>query len=159
MEDTLAKQFRTGHPPMSLDGFYKGTLLLLLQATPLQRVARFLSAFAVPWKGKCFYHSKHVGDNILPLYMKFFLSLYPEKITLGKSEFGGFHAFTFKTEKTKGVNGKEVLRLDYDIPENPQRIRDVVDEIVEIGKKTYLGKAYLKENGSYRLVAYFKLQR
>jgi len=52
---------------------------------------------------------------------------------------------------------KTVMELDYDIPRNPAIVRRVIDEIVEVGEGSYLGRTYIKENEKYRLAAFFRI--
>jgi hypothetical protein len=70
------------------------------------------------------------------------------------------HAFPFKTRITKGLQeDKSVLQLDYDLEENPKQVREIVDELVDIGNNMYLGKAYTKKHGTPRLIAFFSLKK
>lgn len=155
----LNKQFQEGTFPKNCEGFYKGELLILLPESVAERLGGFFSMFWLPWKGKVFYSEKSSGDNIITTTGGTFVrALYPK--TLGKEEFGGIHAFPFTTSKSKGLeNDIEVLRLSYDLPENPERLRTVIDEVVEVGVGKLLGKAFLKEDNDYRLAAYFRLYK
>ena len=56
---------------------------------------------------------------------------------------------------------REVLKLDYDLPKNPAfPIRRVLDELVELSDRLYLGKAHMKWWwGRWQTVAYFSLAR
>lgn len=158
-EQSLTDRFAKGKLPDNLDGFYQGRLLLLLPLTPREHFANFLSNFFLPWKGKCFYHKEKRGDNILPNLIKPLLALSPRKIPLGEYEFGGFHALPFTTSAEKSLDGEEkVLRLNYDLAENPSQARNVVDELVLTEKNDYLGKVFLKEKNQFRLVGFFQLQ-
>lgn len=52
----------------------------------------------------------------------------------------------FKTYIGKGLTDPEldVLKIDYNVPENPFYVRFVLDEIVEVSPGRYLGKVYLR---------------
>lgn len=50
----------------------------------------------------------------------------------------------FKTYKAKGLNdNKDVLVLDYNVPENPFHVKFIYDEIVETAPGKYIGKIHL----------------
>jgi hypothetical protein len=50
-----------------------------------------------------------------------------------------------------------VLRIDYDLPENPPSLRRIVDELVAVAPGVYLGHALLR-GGGRRRVAWFTLE-
>ena len=54
--------------------------------------------------------------------------------------------FAFKTYVGKGVqdSDKDVLKIDYNLPENPIYLRVLLDEIVEVSPGKYLGKLHLR---------------
>lgn len=156
--DSLSRSFQKG-TPQKLDGFYRGTLLQLLPKTPAEQLGTLLSHLFLPWKGKEFFPKEQRGINILPSFISPFLSLvFPKAVE--KKDMKGVYAFPFKTRQTKGIQDTiTVLRLDYDQPTNPPRVRQVVDEVVCIETDTFLGKAFLLEENTPRLVAFFKLVR
>jgi hypothetical protein len=52
-----------------------------------------------------------------------------------------------------------VLKIDYDIDANPGfLIRDILDELVEVGSHTYLGKVHMRRGGKWKMVGYFALR-
>lgn len=159
-QERLKKQFSRGKPAKIMAGFYRGELTLLIPQTVGEKVGGFLAEFYLPWLGKVFYAKEKSGDNILkPLVKPLIAARFGEK-AVGSDEFGGFHAFPFKTSVEKGIEDAiSVLRLDYNLPQNPEKVRAVVDEVVEVGKNSYLGKAYLKERRLFRLVAFFRLKK
>lgn len=58
---------------------------------------------------------------------------------------GGSQMFPFRTYVEKSVSDdKEVIVIDYNIPENPFFIRWVRDEIVEVEPGEFLGKAHFR---------------
>lgn len=52
----------------------------------------------------------------------------------------------FVTYKGKGINDPnlDVLKIDYNLPENPIYLRFVLDEVVEVAPGKYLGKLQLR---------------
>jgi hypothetical protein len=71
-------------------------------------------------------------------------------------------SYPIKTYTGKGEKDTqtEVIKLDYDAPENPLFIRLILDEIVEIAPQQFLGKIHLKVlPGFYVTIGYFGLQK
>lgn len=115
-----------------------------------------------PWLGKQFDRQAQIGFNIFtplgarilkvasPLYQKFSIN-----------EEGNTRAYYFKTYIGKGrkdVN-TDVFKLDYDMPENPFWIRAILDEVVEIAPREYLGKIHVKFlPGFFVTIGYFGLR-
>jgi hypothetical protein len=54
--------------------------------------------------------------------------------------------------------GVEVLRIDYDLPENPPLLRRIVDELVAVQAGVYLGQAILRRGNGGRRLAWFTLE-
>ncbi len=75
------------------------------------------------WKGKIFDATNSSGINI----------------------FGDKKVYLFKTYKGKGLQDKnlDVLKIDYNLKENPFWLRFILDEIVQIAPGKYLGKVLL----------------
>lgn len=159
MDKDLQQSFLKGTPAKDLDGFYKGALLQFIPTTPLESFAGLITKVWLPWYGKKFNKDKHSGINKLPSYV-----IPPLRLLFGEKISGedtnNMFAFPFKTSTQKGLKDPmQVMQLDYDSPENPALVRNVVDELVTIGNNTYLGKAYLKKNNNVRLLAFFSLQK
>jgi hypothetical protein len=51
-----------------------------------------------------------------------------------------------------------VLRIDYDLPENPPLLRRIVDELVAVQPGVYLGQAILRRSSGGRRLAWFTLE-
>lgn len=151
VERSLYQQvFIQGLAPDPLpDGFHPGEAHILFDKK-------------TPWLGKEFDAQKQIGFNIFtplgarilkiasPLYQKF--SVNEERNT---------RAYYFKTYIGKGKKdvNTDVLKLDYDMPENPFWIRAILDEVVEIAPEQYLGKIHLKLlPGFYATIGYFGLK-
>lgn len=70
--------------------------------------------------------------------------------------------FPFKTYFGKDAStGKvDVLKIDYNIPENPFWLRFILDEIVEVEDGKYLGKVYINLIPGFPLaIGYFNLEK
>lgn len=128
-QSPLDDAFQKGTVPSPLpDGFYKKSLTF--------------DAKYQPWKGKTFIASESAGINVVTLMNQ-------EK-----------SVFPFKTYIGKGIQNREtdVLKIDYDIPQNPFYIKPIVDEIVEIEPGKYLGKAHIRLIPSFPFtLIYFQL--
>lgn len=159
--EQLQHEFVTGTAPKRLDGFYHGELASIIPKSFLEHIGAFSLRFYLPWKGKYFYKSKDKGDNVLPGHItKLLAKRYGTKF-LGKEDPDGYrHAFPFRTKVTKGLlDNIDVFSLNYNLPENPERIREILDEIVCVGKDSYLGKAHIVHGHIARTIAFFRLKK
>ena len=160
----LNRTFRAGSPPApALNGRYAGELVMLdLAPGPTQLVNVIVSAW-LPWKGKTFDAARASGDNVFTRDSWFlahvYWPLYRGYVGDGPAT---YRAFTFRTYVAAGLADpdRHVLKIDYDLPENPAfSIRRVLDELVQVADGIYLGKAHLKWWwGRWQLVAYFSLK-
>ncbi len=144
------QMFVAGRAPNPLpDGFHPGEAHVLLDKQ-------------TPWLGKSFDAEARIGFNIFtpigarilkiasPLYQKFSVN-----------DEGDTRAYYFKTWVGKGQKdaNTDVFKLDYDLPENPFWIRAILDEVVEIAPREYLGKIHVKAlPGFWISIGYFGLQ-
>lgn len=97
-----------------------------------------------PWLGKSFNPESSSGINVI------------------SSNGDRKNVFPFKTEEGISLTNKnlKVLKIDYDIKENPFWVRIVLDELVETSSGNYLGKAYLRLMPNFPLsVMFFKLTK
>ncbi len=145
------KQFVKGRLPNSApQGFYPGKAHVLLDKE-------------VPWLGKSFDSVSQLGFNIFtPLGARILKICSPLYRRFSVNAEGHTHAYYFKTYTGKGKKDAqtEVIKLDYDAPENPLIIRIILDEIVEIAPQQYLGKIHVKFlPGFYVSIGYFGLQK
>lgn len=155
----LQKEFLHGFAPKYLAGFYEGELSVLLPSNFRETIGAFLLQFYIPWRGKFFYEHNPKGENVLSSSLKFFLQWKFGYQMIRNASMQNFHAFPFETSIQKGLTDrKKVLQLNYDLPYNPSLVRKVVDELVSVGKNSYLGKTYLFDNGGFRIVAFFRLK-
>lgn len=155
--------FRGGTLPASpLDGRYRGELTALHIAPGFTQLFDWITASWMPWLGKTFDAGTQSGENIFrrdsyPL-ARFFNPLYRGFKLDGADTYRGF---AFRTYAAPGLMDPDrtVLKIDYDLDENPPlTVRRVLDELVQVDRGTYLGKAHLHWWwGSWQTVAYFVL--
>jgi hypothetical protein len=153
----------SGTPPEPpLNGRYRGEVVMLNIAPGLTQVANAIVSAWLPWKGKTFDAARARGDNLFTrdslLLARVFWPLYGGYVG---EDHETYQAFAFRTYVAPGLSDpdREVLKIDYDLRENPAlSIRRVLDELVPIAPGVYLGKAHVKWWwGAWQLVAYFML--
>lgn len=157
--------FRSGVPPESpLDGRHRGKLVALDIAPGFTQIFNGITAAWMPWLGKTFDAAKQTGENIFtrdsyPL-ARFFNPFYRGFTVEGADTYRGF---AFRTYTAPGLMDpdRSVLKIDYDLDENPSlTVRRVLDELVQVDRDTYLGKAHVRWWwGSWQTVAFFVLTR
>lgn len=160
----LDRLFRTGAPPSpALNGRYHGSLLALDIAPVLTELVGAITARWLPWQGKTFTAAKQSGDNIFSRDSLRLAHIYWPRYS-GYQDDGPdtYRAFRFRTYLAPGLDDPDlqVLKIDYDPPENPAAtIRRVLDELVQIDDGLYLGKAHMRWWwGRWQRVAFFSLQ-
>ncbi len=70
--------------------------------------------------------------------------------------------YPFKTYVGRGIQDrdKDVLKIDYNIPENPLWLRFILDEVVEIAPNKFLGKVHISFlSGLAFSLGYFTLEK
>ena len=84
--------------------------------------------YSVRWQGKTFNQAKSSGIN-----------RFQENNTI-------VNKYPFKTYVGRGLRDQdmEVIKIDYNQPDNPWWLRFIVDEIVTVAPNTYLGKVHLR---------------
>jgi hypothetical protein len=161
----LNELFRAGTPPAApLDGRYAGTLVALDVAPGLTALAQAVASLWMPWKGKTFTAADQSGDNIFTRdsfgLAHLYWPLYRGYIGDGPTT---YRAFAFHTYLAPGRTDpdRQVLKIDYNRPGNPRlSVRRVLDELVQLDDRLYLGKAHLKWWwGGWQVVAYFTLSQ
>ena len=149
-------------PSPALNGHYQGALLTTSVNPFIDALARGLLGLWLPWKGKFLNAAAQTGDNIFT----------NDGLWLSRLVFAGYkgyiadepgrsRALAFRTYLGAGKDdpGLQVLKIDYDLDVNPSFVvRDVLDELVQVGEGYYLGKAHLHWQGRWRCAAYFTLQ-
>jgi hypothetical protein len=159
----LNEIFRAGHVPnLPLDGRYAGELIALQVAPGVTQFGRAVAAAWLPWKGKAFYSAQARGDNLFTrdsltlahVFWPFYRGYVDDASAI-------YRAFAFNTRIDAGLfdYDREVLKIDYALPENPAAtVRRVLDELVQVSDTFYLGKAHVKWWwGKWQTVAYFTL--
>jgi hypothetical protein len=162
--ETLDAIFKLGSvPEPPVNGLYRGQFSTSTILAPLDSFGRFVSRLYMPWQGKRFDARSSRGINVFSLSMVWVGRLYwPAYSGYRRYREGLVTGFQFRTYPGAGAQDPEIttLKLDYDLPANPHFIvRSVLDELVQVSGSYYPGKAYLRRGGSYRLVAFFALQR
>jgi hypothetical protein len=149
-------------PAPALDGRYQGALLTTSVNPLMDAATRALTGWWLPWQGKVFNAAAHTGDNLFTndgLWLSHLVFPgYQDYVDAGP---GRTRALTFRTYLGPGREDPDlqVLKLDYDLEANPRFVvRDVLDELVQVGDGCYLGKAHLRWRGRWRCAAYFTLQ-
>lgn len=155
--------FRAGRvPEPALSGRYAGKFVVIDIAPVLTQFAEGLADVWMPWKGKTFNQTQARGDNVLTrnsyLIARLLAPLYrgfrPDTANT-------YRAFAFRTYIGPGLmdSDRSVLKIDYDLKENPAlTVRRVLDELMQIGDHLYLGKAHVHWWwGHWQTFAYFTL--
>jgi hypothetical protein len=145
--DALGALYAKGAAPRlrDLDGAPRGRMLTWVGPLGRDRaheaVRQFARSSVFPWGGKSFSSSTEArgrGINRVRL--------------LGD-------AFPFATSIGPSVlDGRPCLVLDYDQPENPWFIRQIHDELREVGPGVYLGPAMWKSRPAPKLVLFFAIE-
>jgi hypothetical protein len=158
---SLEACFAAGSPARSLDGPLCGRLLATTFGWGLDGPFEALARLWMPWRGKAFDASAGEGENLfargarLPIRL-----LWPRYRGIREAE-GAIRAFRFTTHTGQSALAPtiDVTKIDYDIPESPDLlIRPILDEIVRVDDRVYLGQALLRRHGAYHRVAWFSLE-
>lgn len=156
MSETLNRLFRLG-TPSKIDGFKPGVALGFAGLGPLNDPARALLGRWHAWLGKSWSADSQTGVNIITAGARRLLGpLIPAGQAQSNAD-GSIAAVPFKTWVGAGTMDpdREVLKIDYEIPENRPAVRTILDEQVEIVPDVYLGKALMRVHGNYRLLLFF----
>ena len=158
--------FRAGAVPEPLpNGRYAGEMVAIELAPGLTQFFQWLAERWMPWKGKIFDAAHQRGENIFTkdsyLLARLFNPFYRGFAGDGP---GTYRGFAFQTYLAPGLfdTDRTVLKIDYDLKENPPpTVRRVLDELVQLDEDLYLGKAHVRwwgsPAGSWQTVAYFSL--
>jgi hypothetical protein len=157
----LQEIFVAGQVPDPVpEGFLRGRLVTMSMSGPFDGGVRRLAHLWMPWLGKSFDPETSSGINILKkgaaAPMKLLWPKHSPRRDLGDR----IEAFPFQTWVGAGKVDPEiqVLKIDYDFEANPGFIiRDILDELVQVADRLYLGKVLLRWRGSHQLVGYFSL--
>jgi hypothetical protein len=161
-EAELDELFALGRPPKGLDGATEGILVAPLIQPTVDRVARALTRFWMPWQGKSFDASGQRGDNRLTGETRWVAKLLWPLYGTREGEGGERLAFDFETRVEPGMldPGTDVLVIDYaPVDSNPGLvIKSIRDELVEIVPGANLGKILYRRGGGYSNIGFFALR-
>ncbi len=147
----------------SLNGRYAGKLIALDLAPVLTRLFEWLINRWLPWHGKTFNAAHQSGDNIFTQdsysLARFFNPFYHSFVVEPSDT---YRCFNFHSYVATGLADpdRSVLKIDYDIAGNPSpTIRRILDELVQLDRNLYLGKAHVHWwLGGWQTIAYFLLK-
>jgi hypothetical protein len=146
--DELMELYRQAKTPRleDLDGKLTGRMLAVPRAQS-PRVRRWLDGFsrsgAFPWQGKTFKHeTEGHGHGVNRLFAER-VNWFHFETSVGPSHAGDFDA----------------VHLDYSHDRNPPVVRDVKDEVREVGPGLWLGLAYLRLKDGDHLGCYFAIAK
>jgi hypothetical protein len=118
-----------------------------LPSTPPEGLYRgTVKGLDTSWIGKTFFSEKSGGINNFRV----------------KDSMETVLKYPFKTYVGKGLVDRsiEVLKIDYDIPQNPFWLKFILDEIVETEPNKFLGKVHLRfMSGITFTLGYFTLEK
>jgi len=158
----IKRFFVAGSVPEGLDGFHRGRLVATTLGYGLDLIPETLARLWMPWKGKRFYSGTAEGRNVFSSKGRFVARLlWPRYRGIAPFGAGLDTAFRFVTSagESAAQAGLRVLRIDYDLPDNPAwPIRRVLDELVRVDEGLYLGQALLRLGGRWRRAAWFSLE-
>ena len=146
--DELMGLYRQAKTPQvaDLDGRLEGRMLAMPQAQE-PHVRHWLQSFAgsgaFPWQGKTFEHeSAGHGRGVNRLFGER-VEWFHFETYVGPSKAGDF----------------EAVQLDYAHDRNPPLVRDVKDEVREVGPGLWLGLAYMHRDDGDHLACFFALAK
>lgn len=157
----LEAVFAAGSEPDRLDGRYRGRYLAATVRRGLDPVLDGLARLWLPWRGKAFDAAAGRGRNLFTAAGGAALRLAFRDHQLERDVRGDVLAFPFRTGTgtSATVPGLRVLKLDYDLPDNPDRpVRKVLDELVRVGEGLYLGQALVRRDGRLERAAWFSFE-
>jgi|DewCreStandDraft_2_1066082.scaffolds.fasta_scaffold00601_32 hypothetical protein len=154
--------FRRGTVPLPpLDGRYRGELVALILPPLLSLAGRAALTLWMPWQGKLFDAARHEGKNLFGGRGAWLLRLFWPAYHGWRPDGRGLRGLRFYTSIAPGVLDPDlrVLRLDYNLEENPRLlVRSIFDELVQLAPGYYLGKACMRRSGGApRCLAFFSL--
>jgi hypothetical protein len=148
-KSTYQASFSRGRVPDPLDGFAVGSPYLVYGKISFWKGVRFLAA---EQRGVDIFTSG--GAHILKAFFS------SSKIT--QQPDGTHAAYPFATSVGSGMRDSalQVLKCDYNVPENPGLVRALYAEVVQIDPEKFLGKLYFQPvPGKYWLLGFFGLTK
>lgn len=153
--------FATGSIPNAPHGPHAGRLVATTLDFGLNVAVDLLARRWMPWKGKTFEAARAEGWNLFtPGFRMIARGLWPSYDRFEPHSPDRLKAFRFVTEvgRSEVDPQREILRIVYDLPENPRLVRSIVDEIVLVEEGLYLGQALRPWRGRIRRAAWFALE-
>ena len=153
--------FRSGSAPDPWpEGFLRGELITMSVARPADAAARAIASIYMPWLGKSFDPSTQSGVNVLspsgrPPMKVLWPKYEPERVLADRIE-----VFPFRNRVAAGELDPDiqVLKIDYDFETNPDfLIRRILDELVQIDERLYLGKILFRTKNRWHPIGFFSL--
>ena len=154
--------FRDAQTPVRIEGTTRGRIVTTTVGWGVDAVAGGLARLWMPWRGKSFDPEVKEGRNLFSSSFRPVLRLLWPSYELERSEGSRrLSAFPFTTWEGTSVftsGGSDVLKIDYEHPQSPWLVRDVLDELVQIDDGLFLGQALLRIRGRLHRVAWFELR-
>ena len=159
----LDEVFRSGGVPDPWpSGFAAGRLLATTTWGPWDSVVQRIAGLWMPWLGKSFDSDSRTGINRFRQtagarwWVRVLFPSHSPSLIAGDL----MEAFPFRNAAGPGELDPDirVLKIDYDIEANPDLIRRIVDELVEVGPGVYLGKILFRLGGRYHRIGFFSLR-
>jgi hypothetical protein len=155
--------FLTGETPGSLEGLMSGRVLTTTLGYGLDPVVVGLARLWMPWKGKTFDPEAKEGRNAFTSGFRAVQNVlwpgYDLDRPLADRRFTSFPFTTWDGPSAFTPGGADVRKIDYEHPQSPWLIRDILDELIQIDEDLFLGQALLRVRGRPHRVAWFELRR
>ena len=159
----LDAMFSAGATPDPLpEGFLEGRLLTTSIWRPFDACMRFVAGIWMPWQGKAFDRSSSSGVNRFTPGARLPLKAMWPRYRPQLEARDRIEAFPFHTRVEPGAVDHElrVLKIDYDFQANPEfLIRRILDELVQVGEREYLGKVLFHVGSRFHPVGFFSLRK
>jgi len=159
----LESCFRNGETPGPLDGLMPGRVLTTTVGYGLDPIVVGLARAWMPWKGKTFDPEAKEGRNVFSTSFRVVQRiLWPGDDLdwpLADRRYATFPFTTWDGPSAHTPGGADVLKIDYEHPQSPWLVRDVLDELVRIDDELFLGQALFRIRGRLHRVAWFELRR
>lgn len=154
--------FRAAETPQPIDGATRGRLLTTALGHGLDAITAVLARLWMPWKGKAFKPEAKEGRNLFTnSFRPVQHALWPGYDIDYPEREGRYSTFSFTTWEGRSAftpDGLDVLKIDYEHPQSPWLIRDILDELVQIEDGLFLGQALLRVRGKLHRAAWFELR-
>jgi hypothetical protein len=155
--------FRDGGTPGALDGLMPGRVLTTTLGYGLDAIVVGLARLWMPWKGKTFDPDAKEGRNAFATSFRVVERALWSGSDLDRPlddrRYTTFPFTTWEGPSATTAGGADVLKIDYEHPQSPWLVRDILDELVRIDDQLFLGQALLRVRGRLRRVAWFELRR